>query len=73
LLYKAGDLMGDMKTNYKKARTLFVKLKKMRGVSRKYRGIAKKHASDIKSTLIRLKDAGKTNAPAPKKKKSGKK
>ncbi|MBU1239665.1 hypothetical protein KKF84_20905 [Myxococcota bacterium] len=66
LLYKAGDLLGDMTGNLAKARELFEKLMKMRSATKAYKEIARKHSADIKTTLVRLKENKSPKADVPK-------
>ncbi|MGM0596370.1 MAG: tetratricopeptide repeat protein [Myxococcota bacterium] len=54
LLYKTGGLVGDMKTNFARARKLFIQLNKNRKVPKDLRKICRKNSSDIKSALVNL-------------------
>ncbi|MBN2725630.1 MAG: hypothetical protein JXR95_16315 [Deltaproteobacteria bacterium] len=66
LMYKAGDLMGDSEGNMKKALDMFSKVSSMKGVDKNTAAMAKKYSADIKSTLIRLKEAKNAPKTAPK-------
>lgn len=70
LYYKAGDILGDIKVNYGKAKDLFDKVQNFKKVPKDYVEFAKKYSSDIKSALVRLNEVEQekknpASAPAP--------
>lgn len=69
LYYKAGDILGDIKVYYQKAKDLFTKIQGFKNVPKDYAEFAKKYASDIQSALVRLKEVeeekNKPAAPTP--------
>ncbi|MDA3864800.1 MAG: hypothetical protein PF689_13135 [Deltaproteobacteria bacterium] len=71
LLYKTGGLVGDMKTNFARARKLFIEINKNRKVPKDLRKISRKNFSDIKSALVNLEkiEEEKKNPPKAKGKK----
>ncbi len=65
LYYKAGDLLGDLTGNYKKAQDLFDRVFKNKQTPKQYKDFAEKHSSDIRSALVRLKEIEDEKKKAP--------